>query len=60
MKIRKKLPIESKLTAWRCRVVVLKAAPKEESMVAMKVYRRQFCRVSVCRPSHLSIRGAVE
>lgn len=34
MKIRKKLPIESKLTAWRCRVVVLKAAPKEESMVA--------------------------
>lgn len=34
MKIRKKLPIESKLTAWRCRVVVLKAALKEESMVA--------------------------
>ncbi len=40
MKIRKNLPIEFKLTAWRCRVVVLKAALKEESMVAMEICRR--------------------
>jgi len=40
MKIRKNLPIEIKLTAWRCRVVVLKAALKEESMVAMEICRR--------------------
>ena len=51
MKIRKKLPIESKLTAWRCRVVVLKAAPKEESMVAMEIMPTLVLQVSVCRPS---------